>query len=185
MPSKPEHSLQRQQQHADHQPSGKSLALRLLAHDLRSPENVGSLFRLADALAIEHLYLSGTTPAPPNSRLRRVARSTDRQVSHEIIDRPHATLQQLRQQAYRIVSLELTTHSIALQHFTVSPGDRLCLIAGGEKHGVSDDLLALSDTVVHIPMLGHNSSMNVAMACAIACYQLSVQLRPRLTATDA
>ncbi len=153
--------------------------MRILAHDLRTPENVGSLFRLADAMAVEHLYLSGGTPAPPNSKLHRVARDTEKSVPFETLTQAEPTLHQLRQLGYRIVSLELTNRSIALANFRVQADEKLCLIAGSEQNGISDNLLVMSNDVVHIPMCGQNSSMNVAMACAIACYHITAQLQTR------
>ena len=70
----------------------------------------------------------------------------------------------------------LSTLSIALHELVVAPADRICLIVGAENAGVCQALLDASDVTVHIPMRGHNSSMNVANACAIAAYDIGRRL---------
>jgi tRNA G18 (ribose-2'-O)-methylase SpoU len=85
-------------------------------------------------------------------------------------------IQQLKADGYTIVSLEITNTSIDLQKLKLQKDQHLCLILGSEDSGVSQALLDCSDFTVHIPMLGANSSMNVANACAIATYQITRQL---------
>jgi len=162
--------------HARHRPAAAPLPLRVLAHDLELAANVGTLFRIADALGVERLHLSGTTPRPPDARLRKAARSTDAHVAWEHDADPLATLATLRAAGWRIVSLELTTCSVDVRTLPVAPGERLCLVLGAENAGVAQALLDASDATVHIPMRGRNSSMNVASACAIALFELSRHL---------
>ena len=165
-----------QRDHQAHRAAEQRSSLCILAHNLASPDNIGSLFRLADALALEKLYLSGNSPCPPDKRIHRVSRATDKAVPWQQVGQPLQLLQQLKQDGYRIISLELTTASIALDELHVQGGDRVCLIAGAENHGVEQALLDASEQCVHIVMRGQNSSMNVAMACAIAGYRISQQL---------
>ena len=167
---------QMQLEHSVHQANAARLPLCLLAHNLASPENVGSLFRLADALAVEKLYLCGDTPCPPNRRMHKVSRATVDAVAWQKVEQPVELLQQLKQAGYRIISLELTTASVDLAELTLQASDKVCLIVGAEKHGVAQQLLDASDCCVHIPMRGRNSSMNVAMACAIAAYEITQQM---------
>jgi len=162
--------------HARHRPAAAPLPLRVLAHDLELAANVGTLFRIADALGVERLHLSGTTPRPPDARLRKAARSTDTHVAWEHDVDPLATLATLRAAGWRIVSLELTTCSVDVRTLPVASGERLCLVLGAENAGVAQALLDASDATVHIPMRGRNSSMNVASACAIALFELSRHL---------
>jgi tRNA G18 (ribose-2'-O)-methylase SpoU len=161
--------------HSSHRGAG-TLPLRLLAHDMDLALNVGALFRIADALGVEHLHLSGSSPVPPDPKIRRTARSADRHVAWSWAADPLATVAALKAQGWRVVSLELSTRSIALDELPVAPGDRLCLIVGAENAGVCQALLDASDLTVHIPMRGHNSSMNVANACAIATWDIARRL---------
>lgn len=164
-----------QLQHHDHKQSDRLYRLSLLAHNLQTPQNIGSLFRMADALGLEHLYLTGSSVTPPNNKIRKTSRATEKSVPFSCHADPVSLIQQLKQDGYQIISLELTSTSIDLQQLELKPVDRICLVIGSEKHGVVDELLALSDVTVHIPMHGQNSSMNVAMAAAIASYEITRQ----------
>ena len=161
--------------HSSHRVVG-TLPLRLLAPDVGIAANVGALFRLADALGVEHLHLAGGSPVPPDPRIRRTARSAERHVAWSYAADPMATVAALKGEGWRIVSLELSTRSVPVDTLPVAPDDRICLVLGAEDAGVGQDLLDASDATVHIPMRGHNSSMNVAAACAIAAYEIARRL---------
>ncbi len=161
-----------QLEHRHHQPSHRTFRLRLLAHDIESPANVGSLFRLADALGVEEIHLTGRSVLPPNRKLSKTSRSTEAHVAFSHASDPAGVLLRLRASGYRIISLEITGNSIDIRQLAVAASDRICLVLGSERAGVAQSLLDLSDQVVHIPMHGGNSSMNVAMACAIATYEI-------------
>lgn len=163
--------------HAAHQPTDSTQPLVLLAHDLDNPANVGSLFRLADALGLERIILSGTSSSPPNRKLRAASRATEKYVPFECATSVTVQIEELKAKGYRILALEITNQSIDLRSVNIADTEKVCLLLGNENGGVSEDLLDLCDAVVHIPMQGENSSMNVAMAAAIACFEL---LRNRL-----
>ena len=163
--------------HSSHRGTG-TLPLRLLAHDVGIAANVGALFRLADALGVEHLHLSGGSPVPPDAKIRKTSRSAERHVAWSHAADPLAVVAMLRSERWRVVSLELSTRSIPVDALPVAPGDRVCLVLGAEDAGVCQALLDASDATVHIPMRGHNSSMNVATACAIATYEIARRLGP-------
>jgi tRNA G18 (ribose-2'-O)-methylase SpoU len=162
--------------HSRHRPASATFALRLLAHDVRIALNVGALFRIADALGIEHLHLSGDSPTPPDFKVRKASRSADKHVPFSYAADPLATVADLKAGGFRIVSLELTTASVDLRDLAVDRADRIGLIVGAEKTGVCQALLDASDATVHIPMRGRNSSMNVASACAIAAFEITRRL---------
>jgi tRNA G18 (ribose-2'-O)-methylase SpoU len=161
--------------HSSHR-GAAPLPLRLLAHDVGIALNVGALFRIADALGVEHLHLSGDSPVPPDPKIRRSARSAERHVAWSYAADPLVTVAALKAQGWCIVSLELSTQSIALDEWVLTPGVKVCLVVGAEDAGVCQALLDASDVTVHIPMRGHNSSMNVANACAIATYDIARRL---------
>jgi len=173
--------MNKQLEHKDHQPSHILYNVRYLAHNIDTPGNVGSLFRLADALGIEHIHLCGYTPVPPHSKIRKTSRAADAIVPFSYTSNPLDVTTQLRQEGFRIISLELSTTSIDIALFTPAPHEKICLVLGAEGQGVSTELLNASDQTVHIPMLGQNSSMNVATACAIASYHITRYLtaKPR------
>lgn len=163
--------------HSQHAPTGKTYPICLLAHDIDVPMNVGSLFRMADALGVEKIFLSGSSSVPPNPKITKTSRSTEKYVPFAYGKDPFEILESLKADGYSILSLELTTSSIDIGALPMEGIGKVCLVLGSENAGVSQGLLDASDHTVHIPMLGRNSSMNVAMACAIAVYELTRRMR--------
>ena len=146
--------------------------LSILANNIEIAGNVGSLFRVADALGVEKLYLSGTSQTPPKYKIRKAARSADNHIPYEYNEFAINVIKQLKAEAYTIIALEITARSENIRNFKIGKKVKTCLIIGSENQGISPDLLALSDHHIHIPMYGKNSSMNVITSCAIAVHEL-------------
>ncbi len=163
----------RQLTHRDHHPGGGGFPLILLLDDVSDPANVGAVFRIADALGVERLLLCGNTVVPPDRRLTRTSRATDKVVPYERCGDPEAELRRVREQGYHLIALELTQQSVDLKTVDYGALDKICLILGAEQAGVSSSLLEIVEQTVHIPMQGQNSSMNVAAACAIAVHEMT------------
>jgi len=159
-------------QHLAHLTKAKMYPLCFLAHDIDAPTNVGSLFRIADALGVERIYLSGRSPTPPNSKIRKTSRATEKFVAFRYEHDPLDIVSRLKSEGYTIISLELTTRSIDIRTLSLLSDQKVCLILGSENSGVCQALLDVSDITLHIPMMGHNSSMNIASACSIATYEI-------------
>lgn len=150
----------------------RKFPLCFVAHDIEDPLNIGSLFRIADALGVEKIWLSGTSPQPPHSKIKRTSRSCEKYVAWAWHAQPFELIAQLKAEGYLIVSLEISSASIDIRDLPPQGHDRIALILGSENEGVSQPLLDVSDLTAHIPMLGQNSSMNLANACAIATFEL-------------
>lgn len=158
--------------HSQHQATDKKYPICFLAHDIDVPMNIGSMFRIADALGVESIYLSGTSPVPPNSRIRKTSRATEKVVPFTYKKDPVEIIKSLKSNGYKIVSLEITSASIDILGMSIPERAKVCLILGSENTGVNQELLDLSDLTVHIKMLGQNSSINVATACSIATFEI-------------
>lgn len=163
--------------HNDHKPTLKKYSLCFIAHDMDVPMNVGSLFRVADALGVEKIFLTGRSIVPPNNKIKKTSRSAEKFVDYSYEKDVRETIDNLKSKGYKIVSLEMTSTSIDLNDIDIASEDKICLILGSESTGVSQDLLDISDFSVHIQMLGANSSMNVANACSIATYEITKRLK--------
>ena len=145
--------------------------LSLILDSLDDTRNIGSIFRLADAANLEHIYFYNCSITPTDKRLKKTSRSTHKYVPASLID--FSTIENLKK-THQIVALEITSNSIPYTDLIVqSP---TVLIIGSENHGVSEDLLHLIDYSIHIPMLGINTSMNVASAVAISTFHIIQQL---------
>jgi len=166
-------SLSNQQlSHAQSSSENSIFPIAIVADNIEIAGNVGSLFRVADALGVEKLYLTGTTQTPPKYKIRKAARSADNHIPYTYEKSAIAVIEQLKQDGHTIVALEITARSINIRDFTLNKNEKTCLIIGSENLGISSDLLALADHHVHISMYGKNSSMNVITSCAIAVHEL-------------
>lgn len=159
--------------HSVHKATSKKYPICYLAHDIDIPMNVGSFFRIADALGVEKIFLTGNSITPPNPKIKKTSRATEKYVEYEYQKDPILVISNLKESGYKIISLEITSASIDVRDFHVSDEEKICLILGSENTGVCQELLDVSDASIHIPMLGNNSSMNVANACSIATYELT------------
>lgn len=164
----------------------------LIAHNIRSTHNVGSLFRTAEGMGVEHIICSGYTSYPRVSSSRKSQFSTDadRRLPHEaekLTKQIHKTalgaetmvsfshtdtidFAQLRAQGYRIVGLEQDKHAVLLTEYL--PPTKVALLLGEEVEGITNELRDECDDLIEIPMYGQKESFNVSVAAGIALYSL-------------
>jgi tRNA G18 (ribose-2'-O)-methylase SpoU len=178
VPPPPDHGENVQLDHAQVRRSTHTFPVCIVAADIAVAENIGSLFRIADALGVERLFLTGCSPVPPHARIRKTARATEQSVAYEYHAQADHVVGLLRTQGYTIVSLEITSQSLDIRSFDAARFSKLALIVGAENQGVSQTLLDASDYTLHIPMFGRNSSMNLATACAIGVFELTRRFMP-------
>jgi tRNA G18 (ribose-2'-O)-methylase SpoU len=156
----------------------------LIAHNLRSAHNVGSLLRTADGLGVDKVYLTGYTPYPladNDERLPHLAIKLDKQINktalgaEKMITWEHdddilGLLAKLRSNNYQIAALEQASKSISLPKFKAP--DKIALIVGREVEGLEPEVLAAADAVLEIPIFGQKESFNVAAAAAMALFHV-------------
>jgi len=156
--------------------------LILIAHNLRSAHNVGSLLRTAEGLGVEKVYLTGYTPypsAPDDKRLPHIARKVDKQIAKTALGAEKSTkwqhcdeinelIDELNSQKFCIVGLEQSPDSIELPSYV--PPDKIAIIVGREVEGIESEVLKMCDQIVEIPMSGQKESFNVSVAAAMALY---------------
>lgn len=147
----------------------------LLAFNIRSLWNVGSLFRTSDAFGVEKIFLSGYTATPPRREISKTALGAEEFVAWEKCEDPAMVIAQLKKQGCTIVALEQARGAVDLKEY--EPPSKVCLIVGHEVLGVPKELLKLCDAIVHIPMRGKKESLNVAVAAGIALHLLSQESR--------
>ncbi|PID32108.1 tRNA methyltransferase [Candidatus Saccharibacteria bacterium] len=157
-------------------------SLIVIAHDIRSCHNIGSLLRTAEGLGVERVLFSGYTPfpsLPDDGRLPHIRRKIDAAIhktalgAETLVSWSHhpdimPALAELRRNDYHIVGLEQHANSILLPDY--APPDKLALLIGREVEGLDDRLISECDTLLEIPMLGQKESYNVVQATAMALY---------------
>ncbi len=140
----------------------------VILNNIRSLYNVGSIFRTADGIGIEKMWLCGITGIPPDSKISKTALGAEKTVPWEYRESALACAHALKGQGYQIILLEQTVQSVSYEAFT--PAAPLCLILGNEIEGVHDELVASCDAACEIPMAGLKNSLNVTVAFGIVAY---------------
>lgn len=141
-----------------------------LIENIRSMHNVGSIFRSSDGARIEQLLLAGFTPVPPRPEITKTALGSTDSVPWQYVENSVKKINELKQKGYTIYTVEQTTESMI--YTKVNYKFPLCLIMGNEVDGVSDEIIALANQSVEIPMLGMKHSLNVSVAYGIIVYDI-------------
>lgn len=145
-------------------------SLDVIVHNIRSAQNVGSLFRTADSLGIAKLWLTGYTPIPSHVRVAKTALGAESSVEWEQVLDVQEVIQRAKSAGKRLIGLELDARAVSLSDF--KPPEQMMLLIGNEVEGITPSLLAACDDVVSLSQHGVKESMNVAVATGIAVYWL-------------
>jgi len=138
---------------------------------LRSAHNVGSIFRTADGARLQELILCGYTPTPPHKHLEKTALRAVESVPWRHAEKVEDVIEQLKDCGIQVLALEFTDGSTPLYDFDLQ--FPVALVAGNEAGGLEAGVLDLCDAVVHLPMHGLKSSLNVSVAFGIAAYEVT------------
>lgn len=158
----------------------KKLPFRVMADNVRSMHNIGSLFRTSDAFLVEEIILAGISGRPPHPEIAKTALGAEQSVDWRHVDDAFREVERLKKEGWKICVLEQTHNSIPLPAFRLSEGDeRLLLVVGNEVNGVDQRIVDMADYVLEIPQHGTKHSLNVAASAAIAIYTLYEQLGVR------
>lgn len=147
----------------------------VIAEDIRSLWNVGSIFRTADGAGVSRIILTGITGSPPRNEIAKVSLGAEDTVPWNYSVSSLEAVLMLKQRGYQIVGLERSDSSQSLSdalsnHVLKTP---LCLVVGNEVTGVSPEISRQCDAVCHLPMRGMKESLNVAVAFGIAVYAIA------------
>jgi 23S rRNA (guanosine2251-2'-O)-methyltransferase len=162
------------------QPQKKDLAkikrqpLVLVLDNVQDTFNIGSFFRLADALAVEKLYLCGPTVTPPNIKIHRASIGTWKWVDWQHYPHTKDCLLDLKKRSFQIVAVEQNPQSKIYIKAKYSPP--LALLIGNESTGLDPKLLKYVDQIVEIPMLGINRSLNALVAASVVSFHCLTSL---------
>lgn len=144
--------------------------------------NIGSLFRLADAIAAEKMYICGGVEYPPNSRIHKAAVGTEEWVPWEKVESTVSIIKKLKSDGVQIVCVEQSPKSMPYSLLPSALKFPVAIVIGNETTGISKSVLDLSDKIVELPMFGVNKSLNVWGSAAVIAYQVveSLILKPYL-----
>jgi len=156
----------------------------VIAHNIRSTHNVGSIFRTAEGFGVQKILLTGYTAYPRiendprlphiseklTAQIHKTALDAETLVPFEYLENP--PLEELKQQGYTLIGLEQSDRSVMLPNYT--PPAKIALLIGEEVHGIEQSLLDHCQDVIEIPMVGQKESFNVSVATGIALYALTI-----------
>lgn len=146
--------------------------LVLVLDNIRSGLNIGSIFRTADAFALEKLVLCGYTAQPPHREILKTALGSTETVAWEWQESTVEAVESLKKAGYRVLAVEQTSQPIWLQEFAPQPGEKYALVLGNEVEGVGTEALLRCDGALEIPQFGTKHSLNVAVAAGIVVWEM-------------
>lgn len=145
----------------------EKLKVTILLDDVRSLQNVGSIFRTADGFAVEEIILCGITGQPPHRDIERAALGATQSVDWRYEKDILKAIAELKKKAYKIVAIEQAEGSTFLNNFSPLREEKYALIFGNEVNGVSDEAMAEIDECIEIPQFGTKHSFNIVVSAGI------------------
>ena len=143
----------------------------VLLDDVRSLNNIGSIFRTCDAMGIKKMYLCGITAQPPHREIRKTAIGASESVDWEYEKNASNICNKYRDLGYEIIAVEQTSSSVSLENYQLI-NKKILLVFGNEVNGVSQNLIDLCDISLEIPQWGTKHSMNVSVSLGIILWNL-------------
>jgi tRNA G18 (ribose-2'-O)-methylase SpoU len=143
----------------------------VILDNIRSMNNVGSIFRTCDAFAVEKLYLCGITASPPHQEISKTALGATESVVWEYVEDIVSLVKYLQQEGYKIYLVEQTDNSVSLENFIFPCASKSAIVLGNEVFGVNEKLLQLCDGALEIPQFGTKHSLNVTIAGGIVIWE--------------
>ena len=152
------------------------LPLVVVLDNVRSLHNVGSVFRTGDAFRVERIILCGITATPPSAEIHKTALGAEDVVEWQYFESTMDAVAALREQGYRIYSIEQCQGSIALQDFATHPGEHYAVVLGNEVKGVQQVVVDASDGAIEIPQFGTKHSLNVSVTAGMVIWEFAKKL---------
>lgn len=154
----------------------RKLPLVLVVDNVRSLNNIGAMFRTADAFLVERIVLCGISSPPPSPEIHKTALGAEETVEWVYYPETIDAVEVLRTSGYRICCLEQVKGSIELQNFNVSDTEKYAIVVGNEIDGVDQHVVDASDVALEIPQYGTKHSLNVSVSAALSLWHFFTQL---------
>ncbi len=145
--------------------------------NIRSLNNVGSVFRTSDAFLIEKIYLCGITATPPNKEIHKTALGATESVDWEHVEDTVELIQKLKDSKIKVLSIEQADNSTMLNDFSVEEHQKYAVVFGNEVKGVQQKVVSASDVCIEIPQLGTKHSLNISVSCGVVLWDLFTKIR--------
>ena len=158
----------------------KKTPLIIILDNIRSLNNIGSVFRTSDAFLVEKIYLCGITATPPHNDIRKTALGSTETVAWEYAEHTLAIVEKLKSENVTVISIEQAEHATMLDDFEPEQNRKYALVFGNEVKGVSQNVVDASDIVIEIPQFGTKHSLNISVSCGVVVWDLFSKLSKHL-----
>jgi len=149
----------------------------IVLDNIRSLNNIGSIFRTGDAFRIEGIHLCGITGTPPHREIQKTALGATESLDWIYFDKTIDSIIFLKEQQYKIIAIEQMDTSIDLRNFTSGLSEKVALVFGNEIKGISDEILNFVDIAIEIPQFGTKHSFNVSVSAGIILWHIFNQIQ--------
>lgn len=156
----------------DEYKSSKKTPIVVVLDNIRSCNNIGSVFRTSDALLVEKIYLCGITATPPNNEIRKTALDAEKSVDWEYFENTEDVVAKLQQEGYKVYAIEQVENSISLPDFQPNIGEKPALVFGNEVKGVKQTVVDMCDGSIEIPQFGTKHSFNISVSAGIVLWDI-------------
>jgi len=140
--------------------------------NIRSLNNIGSVFRTSDAFLVEKIYLCGITAKPPHRDIHKTALGATESVDWEYKKDTRTLVNDLKTQGVKVAAIEQVENSIMLDKFVPEPNKKIAIIFGNEVKGVQQEVVSESDYCIEIPQIGTKHSLNISVSCGVVLWDL-------------
>lgn len=151
----------------------------IVLDNIRSLNNIGSVFRTSDAFLVEKIYLCGITATPPHKDIHKTALGSTETVDWEYIENTLDVIQKLKSENVIVASVEQAEHSVMLNDFAPQPQTTYALIFGNEVKGVAQNVVSASDLILEIPQFGTKHSLNISVSCGLVVWDVFSKMGSR------
>ena len=151
--------------------------LIIVLDNIRSLNNIGSVFRTADAFLIKKIYLCGITAQPPHKDIQKTALGATESVEWEYVENTLELVTKLQTEGVLVASIEQAEKSVMLDRFSVKTKTTYAVIFGNEVKGVQQKVVSASDAVIEIPQFGTKHSLNISVSVGVVVWDLFVKIR--------
>lgn len=155
----------------------KKTPLIIVLDNIRSLNNIGSVFRTADAFLVEKIYLCGITAQPPHKDIHKTALGATETVIWEYVEDTLSLIEKLKNENITVLSIEQAENAVMLDEFTPSEDQKYALIFGNEVKGVNQKVVDISDVVIEIPQFGTKHSLNISVSVGVVVWDLFSKLK--------
>ena len=145
--------------------------------NIRSLNNIGSIFRTSDAFRIQKIYLCGISAIPPHKDIQKTALGSTESVDWEYAENTLALVKKLQSNDIQVLSIEQAEKATMLNEFKPKKKQTKALVFGNEVKGVSQEVVSQSDQVIEIPQFGTKHSLNISVSCGIVLWDVFSKLR--------